>query len=118
MENNSKEVQYDRLRALEAHATSTETRLTSVEKTLAMHGSKLDRIVSAVTEHTAKPQFNPREMVSFIRDVVVLAAAAGSVIVYVATNIMAGPASLLDLRLTHIEESLKTQHVTTRIKSE
>lgn len=118
MENKDKDVYYDRLRTLEAHATNTETRLTSVEKTLALHGSKLDRIMSAVTEHTAKPQFNPREMVSFIRDVVVLAAAAGSVIIYIASNIAAGPASLLDLRLTHIENAMKAQHVTVRTKTE
>lgn len=115
MENNNKELYIDRLRALETHATGTETRLTNVEKTLALHGSKLDRIMAAVTEHTAKPQFNPREMVSFIRDVVVLAAAAGSVIIYIASNIAAGPTSLLDLRLTHIEQM---QHVTTRAKTE
>jgi hypothetical protein len=96
----------ERLQTLEHHAQRTEVRLNSVEKTLNTHSGKLDRIVDAVTQHTAKPQFNPREMVSFIRDVVVLGAAAGSVIIYIATNIAAGPAAILDLRVTQIERRL------------
>jgi hypothetical protein len=95
-----------RLAKLESHATATEARLTTVERTLDIHGGKLDRIVQAVTATNARREFDPAAVVSFIKDSTILIGMMATAIIYIATNIADKPVSLLQQHQATIEKRI------------
>lgn len=98
--------QTGRLAKLESHATATEARLTTVERTLDVHGGKLDRIVQAVTASGARREFDPAAVVSFVKDSAILIGMMATAIIYIATNIADKPVSLLQQHQTSIEKRM------------
>lgn len=97
----------DRLLILETHATSTEARLSMVERTLDQHGQKLDRIVSAVTASSARREFDPAAVVSFVKDAAILLGLCCTAIIYVATGISDRPVALLEQRQSQFEKRIE-----------
>jgi hypothetical protein len=61
-----------RLDLLERHALDTERRLAAIESTQSAHGGKLDRIVEALSNVTARPVFDASRLMSTIRDGIVI----------------------------------------------
>ena len=96
----------DRLLLLESHATATEARLTTVERTLDTHGQKLDRIVQAVTASGARREFDPAAVISFIKDTAILLALSASGIIYIATSIADKPVALLQQQHVSFERRM------------
>jgi hypothetical protein len=95
-----------RLNQLERQYSVTDSRLDNVENMLASQGQKIDQIVSAVTQVSAKPVFNPAAILSFVRDAAVLIGLAASSIIYIATNISDKPVALLSQRIDSVEQRM------------
>jgi hypothetical protein len=75
---------YERLGTVERHGSNLELRVTSIEGTLAAHGTKLDQIVAAVSQYKS---FKPSEVVGFILQSALLLGLLCSATIYIAGNI-------------------------------
>jgi uncharacterized coiled-coil protein SlyX len=105
-----------RLVQLESHADRTEIRIGKVEQALTEHSHKLDRLLQVVTQQSAQPRYDPQQIVSFVRDVVVVGGAIASIIIYIATNIMQNPVQLLDYRISQLEHATTTTTVAKAVR--
>jgi hypothetical protein len=82
----------DRLTTLEQNYNHLDSRLTDM-------GRKLDRVVEAVTRHSAAPQFDPGRILTFIMQATILFGLVTSGIVYVASNVTESRLAVLETKL-------------------
>lgn len=100
------DIDAERLSELEKDVSSLDARLTSMEHVLNTHSAKLDRIVEAITATKARPQYDPQAIITFTKDVAILMALLGSLIVYIATGILDKPIAVMQSRVGNIEKRL------------
>jgi hypothetical protein len=93
----------ERLAHVEAYTQQVENRLGAVERVLQGHSEKLDRVLQSLAKQSARPEYNPREVVSFVRDVLAVAGTLAIVVIYISTNIMRAPTELMEHRLGMLE---------------
>ncbi len=94
----------NRLKVLETQGVKTEGRLTHVENTLVVHGSKLDQIITAVNTFSGRPVFDIHKVISSVRDVIVIAGAASSLAVWFVLTLTAAENRATALELAHLKE--------------
>ena len=109
-----------RLEKLEDHASKTEGRLGTIERTQTDHGIKLDdigrslaTISTALTRYDARPVFNLSGFISTCRDVfAIMAVCAGFALWYVTTltatqdKVLAKDIEIMGIQLAHQKEKL------------
>lgn len=107
----------NRLKLLETQGVKTEGRLTHVENTLTVHGSKLDQIILAVNTFSGRPIFDLHKVVSSVRDVIVICGAASTLAVWFVLTLTAANDKATALELSHMKElhALEMNHLKERI---
>ncbi len=94
----------NRLKVLETQGVKTEGRLTHVEQTLSIHGSKLDQIITAVSAFSHRPVFDVHKMISSVRDVVVVGGAFCTLAVWFVLTLTAAQQTATTLEMKQIRE--------------
>lgn len=97
----------ERLAHVEAYTQQVENRLGAVERVLQGHSEKLDRVLQSLAKQSARPEYNPKDAISFVRDVLVVAGVLASIVVYISTNIMRAPTELIEHRLGMLERTVE-----------
>jgi hypothetical protein len=82
----------DRITTLEQNYNHLDSRLTDM-------GRKLDRVVEAVTRHSAAPQFDPGRILTFVMQATILFGLVTSGIVYVASNVAEARLAVLETKV-------------------
>lgn len=104
------QVDDDRLEKLEKHATKTEGRLDTIEKTQGHHSTKLDQIFTAVTRAEGRPQFDLWKAVSSVRDVLAIGAVIGSLSVWLVLTLTAAENRVTETKLAWQVEKIEWQN--------
>jgi len=93
-----------RLHRLETQGVKTEGRLSHVENTLVVHGTKLDQIITSVQQFTGRPIFDIHKMISTIRDILGIAGVFGFLAVWLIVTINAATERATALEIKHNAE--------------
>src|SRR6185436_1993469 len=92
-----------RLKALETQGVKTEGRLTHVESTLVVHGSKLDQIISAVNTFSGRPVFDVHKVITSLAAITVVVGAASTLAVWFVLTLTAAENRTTALEIAHMK---------------
>jgi len=88
-----------RIDTIEQRYVHLDTRITVFERTLNTQSEKLDRVVDAVTRHSAAPQFDPGRILTFVMQATILFGLITSGIVYVAGNVAESRLAVMESKI-------------------